>query len=160
MADYFMKQYEKRVDRAFQNQEKSSTITNDSAEHAAILIEKMLKYVKKEIIIRCHCLSRDIYGKDAVIKALKDAYQRNPELKCRVYLRADIPNLTPFLSTLIKHKAEIHTEYEPDDGKEDVIVIDGASGRIEKDHEQRKAKAYINDRTFWAEELQRFSFAC
>lgn len=159
MADYFMKQYEKDVEEAFLCGDENVDIQNDSAEHAVVLIKNLIRNAKDEIIILCHRMAQEIYGDKGVLKALEDAYRRNPKLKVHAYVRAEIPDLTPFIATLIDHDADIRTNYTSCGDCKDIVVVDRKSGRMETDNKKRKAVGHLNNPSFWAEELQKFSFA-
>lgn len=143
MEKYLLEEYANILDEELDTNKGPMALNNDSRSHAKILIQKIIERAKKKIVILCHRLAREIYGSEEVVNALKKAYANNKDLEVIVCVRNDVPDLTPFVSTLLRHNADIRLKVKTN--LPDVIVVDGMNGRVEIDPIVRKGLCLIHN---------------
>lgn len=141
-----------KIDDALKSNE-SREFENKDRDHAKALVMKLLGSARHEVIIFCHRLAQDVYGSEEVCNALNEAYRNNPNLKVQVYIRDEVPEFSPFVSTLIDRGVRIHSNIKNEETG-DILLVDGQSGREEKSEKEREGRAYIHN-DVWAKKARK-----
>lgn len=129
---------------------KQTIIPNSGRHETKVLIMKLLRRAKKEVVIFCHRLAHDVWGSVEVCEALVEAYRNNPDLNVRVFIRDKAPAWSPFVSTLISHGVRVRANIQSDET--DVFLVDGIHGR-EESKVGRKAKGHFYDKA-WVDSVK------
>lgn len=147
MTDFDKKVYEKEIILALRNKGVTNVMSNNDVEHARILTRNLIQSAESEIVILCHRLAWQVYGCDDIADALREAYAKNPNLKCHVYIRNEVPDYTPFYAVLMSHGVRLTQGYES--SLPDVMIVDRMNGREETNAEKKEGKAHFHDAA-WA----------
>lgn len=129
---------------------KQTIIPSSGRQETKVLIMKLLRRAKKEVVIFCHRLAHDVWGSVEVCDALVEAYRNNPDLSVQVFIRDKAPAWSPFVSTLISHGVRVRANIQSEET--DVFLVDGIHGR-EESKVGRKAKGHFYDKT-WADSVK------
>lgn len=132
--------------------EQAFSMANPNCNHAREAIQEMLSNAHENVFILCHRLGASVYGNYGTVKALNDAYARNPKLKVKVYIREKAPQDSAFLTTLVRYNAEIHDNLVQNDdikslleNRGDVLCVDnGSLVRREMSQRERQGRLFFN----------------
>lgn len=149
MTDFDKKLYEKEIILALQNKGVTNVMSNNDVEHARILTRNLIRSATSEIVILCHRLAWQVYGCDDIADALREAYAKNPNLKCHVFIRNEVPDYTSFYAVLMAHGVRLVQGYES--SLPDVLIVDRTNGREETNAEEKEGTAHFHDAA-WAED--------
>lgn len=124
-------------------------IANDSAAHAAILIEEIVGHALQSIDVVCHSLSMDVWGLSSVRQAVERAIRER-----RVRVRIVVTDQQVCRENVAHYRdigATVQFFHRPDFCV-NFLIADGRYFRVEPDCSVRKGFAYIN-KPDWAAEL-------
>lgn len=131
---------------------KGVSMTNPDRSHAKEGIQKMLNSANERIYILCHRLNQDVYDDYNTVRALNSAYERNPELEVKVFLRKTAPYSSAFLTTLVSYGATIYDELDKEESLQEVLangdiflVDDGRFLRREVNQDKKQGQLYFAD---------------
>ena len=124
-------------------------IANDSAAHAAILIEEIVGHASRSIDVVCHSLSMDVWGLPSVRQAVERAiFERRARVRIVVTDEQACQENVAYYRAI---GATVQIFPRPDFCV-NFLVADGRYFRVEPDCSARKGFAYIN-KPDWAAEL-------
>ena len=114
---------------------------NSSVEHACALIAGLLNFACKEVWIYCLHLGADVWEKDDVMDALKQAIAKGVRINVVVQHRHSDGNRA--LACL--YAANVVVRQTGVAFKPNFVVVDGKAFRFEEDPEKRQGVACAND---------------
>jgi hypothetical protein len=122
----------------------ASPISNGEPAHAAILFEIFFKNAENHVRIFCQRLSQRVFGSASLIEAAKWALDRGTKIS--VIYQKEMPEHGQLLEELRKSGSVVVRAPEEARGWElNFATMDDQAYRIERDREECKAQAVMND---------------
>jgi hypothetical protein len=130
----------------------SEVILNRSADHAAIILERLFLVAKDRVRILCHALSGDVYGTERVRAAVIKYLSQRPEGILQILVETqDAMSDNLFIEAMLGAKlidritisvvpSTVLSRY-----KFNFAIVDGASYRFEDDRSERRAVVKFGD---------------
>lgn len=132
----------RKLFRSMIEQDDPTPISNESRQHAAIIIQELIRSATKTVYIQCSRLAPDVYGNPDTLEAIKGALDRGVQFK--VAVRSEFPETTG-LYELLSTKGNCDIQLEREVYGKDFCVVDGKRARIETDAVLGKAVACACD---------------
>ena len=118
-------------------------ISNDSDEHAKVLIEELIDSASSSVDVYCHALSADVWMSSGVLRAIKSAKSRGVVFRI---VTQECPNdlvVSRFgglgISVVINMKVKLDSNF---------LIVDKKAFRVEEDFRVRAGFAYANKPEF------------
>lgn len=127
--------------RAILRQDDATRVSNDSIDHALVLIEELISFSKSTVDIYCHKLSLDVWGVPAIKKVVRTAHERGVAFRVVVQekIDADIQaGAFSFMCNQVK-------QYSNPCMRANFLIADRRSFRFEGDYTQRRGFAYVRN---------------
>lgn len=117
----------------------STRIENESAEHAAILIDELIRRAKNCVDIYCRSFAADVWGRSDILDAVRHAMEHNVRFRILTQHQPEMSETFRELKQCPKVEYRIFTDEEID---VNFLIADGKSFRFEPDSGQRHGFAY------------------
>lgn len=120
----------------------SQRISNDSTEHAVVLIGELIKHAKVSVDIYCHRLSSDVWGTEELKSAVLFARDKGTVSFRVVVQDKNDDEIDAGAFSFMKQSVRCFSDAGL---KANFLVVDNKAFRVEPDNNVRKGFAYINN---------------
>lgn len=124
----------------------TALISNKNSEHAKVILEELFNDAKKTAYVYCGRISNEVWGGEAVAKAVKGAIDREVDVKFIVQHANEIPK-DSVVYKLLKPKDLVVSSPKLAEIKSHFAVFDSKRYRFEKDDAAKSAIVCMNNET-------------
>lgn len=116
-------------------------ISNDSTDHAVVLIGELIRHATVSVDVYCHRLSSDVWGSIEIKNAVMVA-KRKGTVSFRVVVQEK--NDDEIGVSAFSFMKDSVRQFRADGLKANFLVIDDKAFRVEPDYHARRGFAYVN----------------
>lgn len=115
-----------------------ATISNDNSDHAKIILEELFRSAKETAYVYCGHVSNEVWGSEAIARAIDEAVSRKVNVQFIVQHPEDIP-IDSAVAAFLRKEKRIHSSPKFSALGTHFAVFDGKRYRLEKDDAAKSA---------------------
>lgn len=117
-------------------------VNNNSPDHAAVLIDELIRSAKDSVVIYCRAMTADVWGRPNVVSAILRAM--NARVRFRIVTQQK-PEDTESFRLLDQYERAEFRLYAQEGLNMNFVLVDGKRFRVEPDSNERHGYAYANN---------------